>query len=562
MEQNSNKRKDWIKNAAIIFLVVLLILTFFSNTILNYSLPQVVVQYITSGSITQKVRATGTVETVDPYAVQIDVSRKVSAVKVKAGDTVSKGDVLLLLAEGESSELDLAKANVEAAQEAVDAAQDAVVNAQDTYEQAYIGVIAKAATGTTGLASGSNYVQQIQDARKAVDAATADRDAVQAKVDALTAEASVKSGTSIDTTNEQKAVNNAQTAYDSANLTLSSLQAEYAKYEALDSVSGNEGLYTAVLAQLTNKIIEQKSVVSSAELNLTAAKNALAAKENTNSVNQDTTSLNNQIAELKKSLATKEAVVEEKTDALTNLISAIDNTNSLSTLSKAITNAKQDLTKAQTKLADAQKKYDAEKEKVISNEVYCPIDGRIISVNVRSGDTAEAKTDLITIQRAEDEYTMSVSVTNEQAKLFSVGDTAELVNAWWYDDVKVTVDAIRPDTTNPNTNKKVILKLEGSNLTSGQSLTVSLGSRSSNYDLIVPNSAVREDNNGKFILVVTSKSTPLGNRYTATRYDVQVLASDETQSAISAGLYGYEYVITTSTKPIQSGDQVRLPENS
>ena len=35
MEQNSNKRKDWIKNAAIIFLVVLLILTFFSNTILN-----------------------------------------------------------------------------------------------------------------------------------------------------------------------------------------------------------------------------------------------------------------------------------------------------------------------------------------------------------------------------------------------------------------------------------------------------------------------------------------------------------------------------------------------
>ena len=62
MEQNSNKRKDGIKKAAIIFLVVLLILTFFSNTILNYSLPQVVVQYITSGSITQKVRATGTVE--------------------------------------------------------------------------------------------------------------------------------------------------------------------------------------------------------------------------------------------------------------------------------------------------------------------------------------------------------------------------------------------------------------------------------------------------------------------------------------------------------------------
>ncbi len=562
MEQNSNKRKDWIKNAAIIFLVVLLILTFFSNTILNYSLPQVVVQYITSGSITQKVRVTGNVETVDPYAVQIAVSRKVEAVKVKAGDTVSKGDVLLLLAEGESSELELAQANVDTAQESVDAAEDAVVNAQDAYEQQYISIVAKAAAGTTGLASGSDYVAQIQAARKAVDAATKDRDAVQAKVDALSTEASVKSGTSVDTTNEKKAVNDAQAAYNTAKLTLDSLQAEYNKYEELDSVSGNEGVYTGVLVDLSAKILEQKSAVTTAELNLTAAQNALSAKESTNSVNQDTTALNNQIAEQKKALAAKEKVLDEKTEALNNLISAIDNTNSLGSLSKNIKSAKEALTKAQTKLADAKKKYDTEKEKIVGNEVYAPIDGRIISVNVRSGETAEAKTDIVTIQRAEDEYTMSVSVTNEQAKLFSVGDKAELVNAWWYDDVKVTVDAIRPDTTNPNTNKKVILKLEGSSLASGQSLTVSLGSRSSNYDLIVPNSAVREDNNGKFILVVTSKSTPLGNRYTASRYDVQVLASDETQSAISAGLYGYEYVITTSTKPIEPGDQVRLPENN
>ncbi len=562
MEQNSNKRKDWIKNAAIIFLVVLLILTFFSNTILNYSLPQVVVQYITSGSITQKVRVTGNVETVDPYAVQIDISRKVEGVKVKTGDTVSKGDVLLLLAEGESTELESAKVNLDAAQEAVDAAQDAVTDANDAYQAGYISIIAKAATGTTGLANGSDYIKQIQDARAAVDAATKDRDKVQAKVDALTAEVGVKTGTALDTTAEQKAVNDATSTYNSAALALSSLEAEYTKYEALNSVSGNEGNYDEVLAQLTTRIIEQKNAVSAAEVALTAAKNALSAKESTNSVNQDATSLNNQIAELKKSLTNKEAVLTEKTEKLNNLVSAIDNTNSLATLQKAINNAKEDLSKKQTKLAEAQKKYDAEKEKITGNEVYCPIDGRIVSVNVRSGETAEAKTDLITIQRSTDEYTMSVSVTNDQAKLFSVGDQAELVNAWWYDDVKVTVDSIRPDTTNPNTNKKVILKLEGSSLTSGQSLTVSLGSRSANYDLIVPNSAVREDNNGKFILVVTSKSTPLGNRYTATRYDVQVLASDETQSAISAGLYGYEYVITTSTKPIEPGDQVRLPENS
>jgi hypothetical protein len=61
----------------------------------------------------------------------------------------------------------------------------------------------------------------------------------------------------------------------------------------------------------------------------------------------------------------------------------------------------------------------------------------------------------------------------------------------------------------------------------------------------VPKSAIRKDSDGQFLLVVTSKSSPLGNRYYAERYPVQVVASDDVQSAVT-GLYGNEYVITTS----------------
>jgi len=43
--------------------------------------------------------------------------------------------------------------------------------------------------------------------------------------------------------------------------------------------------------------------------------------------------------------------------------------------------------------------------------------------------------------------------------------------------------------------------------------------------------------------------------------DVEVIAGDDTQSAISGALYGYEFVITTSTKPVEAGQQVRLAEN-
>ena len=87
-----------------------------------------------------------------------------------------------------------------------------------------------------------------------------------------------------------------------------------------------------------------------------------------------------------------------------------------------------------------------------------------------------------------------------------------------------------------------------------------MGSKGQQYDLLVPNSSIREDNNGKFVLTVVAKSSPLGNRYTATRVDVKVLASDDTMSAVS-GLSQGDFVITTSTKPIEAGTLVRLAEN-
>ena len=92
----------------------------------------------------------------------------------------------------------------------------------------------------------------------------------------------------------------------------------------------------------------------------------------------------------------------------------------------------------------------------------------------------------------------------------------------------------------------------------GDSYTLSIGEQSSNYDTIVPTSAIREDSNGKFILIIESKSTPLGNRYYARRVDVDVITSDDTKSAVTGALEGYEYVITTTTKPIKENEQVRL----
>ena len=98
-------------------------------------------------------------------------------------------------------------------------------------------------------------------------------------------------------------------------------------------------------------------------------------------------------------------------------------------------------------------------------------------------------------------------------------------------------------------------------VTSGADLTISVGSKSATYDYIVPNSAIKSDTNGTFVLTVEAKSSPLGNRYIARRVAVEVLAADDSNSAVT-GNFGYgSYVITTSNAPVKNGDLVRLADN-
>ena len=55
-----------------------------------------------------------------------------------------------------------------------------------------------------------------------------------------------------------------------------------------------------------------------------------------------------------------------------------------------------------------------------------------------------------------------------------------------------------------------------------------------------------------------SKNSPLGNRYLARRVPVEVLASDDTNSALSGDLGYGDYVITTSSSPLKNGELIRL----
>ena len=103
--ENGVRKREWVKTAAIILLAVLLVLTFFSKTIMNASLPEVATQQVSSGAINARIRGQGTVEASEVYNVTIKQTRKVSSVLVKTGQEINVGDTLFVLEAEDSDEL-------------------------------------------------------------------------------------------------------------------------------------------------------------------------------------------------------------------------------------------------------------------------------------------------------------------------------------------------------------------------------------------------------------------------------------------------------------------------
>ncbi len=113
---NEKNKKEWIKNIAIIFLAIMLLLTLFSNTIMNYSLPKVSTTYVGKGSITEQVRGTSNIETGDPFVMKAEETRKIDAVHVSKGDHVEVGDPIYDLSDIESEELSKAESDLATAE--------------------------------------------------------------------------------------------------------------------------------------------------------------------------------------------------------------------------------------------------------------------------------------------------------------------------------------------------------------------------------------------------------------------------------------------------------------
>ncbi|MGX8686316.1 MAG: HlyD family efflux transporter periplasmic adaptor subunit [bacterium] len=431
-------RKDRIKTAIIVFLVIMLVLTFFSNTIMNHSLSQVSVQYVTSGEITPKVRGAGTAEINNAYKVTIKGTRTVRLVNVKVGDTVAKGDMIYRLKKTSSTELEEAKKNL--------------ASLETEYEKDMF----------SGALSDADIYRIRQGNWRTTD----------------------------------------------------SMQSQ------MSGVNGRLSNAEANVASAKNKV---NSITGSGK----KAQAARAAAEAT--------------------LSSWENAVETITAERDKLIESIT--------------AEIDLHAKYEQIEEAKALVESLQKKDTRTKVVSPINGKIVSLAYSAGDETSADTEAAVIQPEGSALTVHFSVSKEQAANLKTGTAAEAQNAWYYEDFSARLEAINRDPENKD-NRILVFSVVCPEVEAGDNVGLTVPQNSVYYDYIVPNSAIHEDNQGKFILIVESRQSPLGNRYVASRVNVDVLASDESVSAISALLLGYEYVITNATKPVSAGEQVRLAEDA
>lgn len=637
MTEEKVKNRGWVKNAAIIFLSVMLLLTFFSQTILNRSLPEVAAQYAQSGTITTRIRGTGTIAATETFEVKAKDARKVKSVAVKVGDAVEVGDLLVTLAEGDSSELEAARQALESAQFSY---QSALLDMDTPDENGETSDITRAKQKLTDAIEARKYVisvtlaniydaktaymaaQSVADARELAyneaeaklsaaggytpgGSGNADYSAVEAAKAALApleiqyknelafisklaevAYQKAKNTTSIPTDAQKepyaRAIVNtfAELSSKASPVTLSAYFADAAtelqrRNLFIDGVVIDDATFKPLVDVLPDQDVS--AVAGNAKAVLDARKALADAERAYYNAASDSSAVNAGLkAAVDKAKAAWDAdalvakTAKAKYDDLTAKKAdwdaanqaVLDAQDSLETATQSLAKNNLNLQQLRAAVARAQKQVTAASGGGAGGEIFSDVAGVVKAINTTAGNTTDPNTPVLTIEVPDRGYSVSMSVTVEQAKKVSVGDSADITtNNWGAPTLTGRLAAIRPDPQNPQTNKQLVFEITGEDVQSGTQVSVSIGQRSQNYDVIVPNSAVREDANGSFVLVIIAKPSPLGNRYTATRADVQVLAKDDTNTAVSGGVAAWDFVLTSSTKPIESGMQVRMAEN-
>lgn len=559
-EKNPIKKREIIKTLIIIFLAAMLLLTFFSNTIMNRSLPEITTETTSSGKLTERVRGSGMIMSNQTYEVTIDSVRVIEKINIKSGQKIKKDDVLFTVTVGSSTELREAETALDSMMlqyqtallsEPVDYSSEnqAIKNAREDLNQA-IARRDQAYNNQTNLEQEKNqYLNDKQElstlsakqGKLSAAITDIDSDDYSAAPPEYTGNLPVLYGAYADADAEYN------TAYG-----LYSKAVEEGTDEAIVNSAKADADAKMIVRDEAKRIYDEEKILIRSDLAVQLA-----------DIDYQITDISGRITQYESNsqgggMSYEDCVadVRMKERALEDLIINLQKAQKADNINSQISSLNLE---SQKKAIDKQKEKIAElKAKTTATEIKSKYDGVVNAVNVQPDDSTTPGVPLALIDIAEEGYTVEVMVDADKVKKIKTGVKAELVNNF-SGKAEAVLQKIKNDTTAGSRSKILEFSVTG-DVESGTFVELSIPCGSASYDAIVPKSAVYQDKDGSFVLKVKSKSSPFGNRYYAERVMVEVLASDETSSAVQGGVSRGDSLITAASKPVSAGDQVRMKD--
>ncbi|WP_044974639.1 HlyD family efflux transporter periplasmic adaptor subunit [Ruminococcus sp. HUN007] len=595
-EKHGNRR-EWVKNIIIVFLLILLVLTFFSNTIMNYSLPEVSVSRISRSKVSKAYTLDLVVEANKNYIVTADENREIKRVAVRRGQTVKEGQTLFYLeGPGESSE--------------AKQLEDSIDLEKTAYEKALITASPDNFALAQAIEVARDKLNQAIDAKN--NAPSEPSEDPEQKKNALAEKAVLQSD--LNNITEQKyellsndtasKLSNEFAAFEKANSELESAKAEVR--DAEDKCAGYLAVIQAAGAENGTKAMErsvetQKLQLSQKKADLAAAseetvKNDLAKEIATLELNlkyaeEDLKTVTEAITNLEKTKtlkAEKESAVAKKEAAVLNAQTALDkkvaqvsaeiNAKIASlggdasydegaasyigsdSLSSSTTDYDANIRAAQYELEAAINALEQKRKTDSVTDAQAQVD---LDAQKKKIDKLEEQLAKLNEKHSEDEIKSSVegvvqSINFTSGQPFTAGEelmvislssdgftASSTVSSDQAKAVKKGTEAKTPYNDDVTVTVKNIVKNKNDSskfdltftiegdVVADQQIKAELGEAASQFDKVVPKNAVKQDSSGKYVYAVRSKSSPLGNRYLAEKIPVTVIAEDDTQCAVS-----------------------------
>ena len=520
----------WLKGLAGL-LAVMLVFTIASRVVASITVPQVTASAPSSGKIEHTVMASGTVEAGGEKAIVTEEGILVAQVNVHTGESIGEGETLFALdmdsledqiyeLQNQIKKLQLENDSLKKNKAQADAKQQLELKrAQEDYEE----TIAK---NTVSDGKANEALQKAADAKSqaekelnsAKDAlAQAEKELNAVKEELQNVKEAAAAEQSKDTADQPKdaADSDASGKNEQDNTTNSTITQKLQQLE--EAVQEKQNTYDTIQAKVT----EKQAALDSASVALEEKQEQLESSTST--------------AEDAKKAA--ERAVEDA-----GLSADIDHTQEINAIS----------------LEQFQKQLEKLKTlKQQNGEITAPSSGIITKVCVETG---QKTTDTAAVVMSDEQSGLFFTTTTDSKnrEYLSVGDNATITGVG-----KETSDCsiVSLETSKDGSSIKVLIAMQGDDFLPGESAQMTATRKSESYDYLVPVTAVWQENNKAYVLLLETENTVLGEQYIARKAEVQILDKNSSYAAVSGNSLSADcQIITDSDRTVGNGDVVRMTE--